>query len=291
MNGNLHIYITKAEVEVISELLPLISPYLNSEGVRTLDVPSALISGYAYELKEHLSTDERLSLLSAVLPYARKRGIALYIKASNAEPIKRIVADLDGCLVADELLPVLAQESEHARQIEEATALAMEGKQSFRENFSHRIGLLPGIPATRLEELAYELRLAPGVELLCHFTEGEAIRLDIASSNLIPYVHHVARRFGADEYIGTMPSLDEEERLTGALEEPIITDKEKQQFALNDPYNKSKAEETLCIGDGANDLLMLASTGHGLLYSSLSEHSLNIAHLVADIYFRGSKTL
>lgn len=288
MNGNLHIYITKAEVEVISEILPLISPYLHSEEIRTLDVPSALISGYAYELKERLSITERLSLLSTLLPYARERGIAFYLKASDAKPIKRIVADLDGCLVADELLPFLAKEGEHAHQIEEATTLAMEGKESFGENFAKRVALLTGIPATRLEELAYELQLAPGIKLLCHFTEGEAIRLDIASSNLIPYVHHVARRFGADEYIGTMPSLDSEERLTGALEEPIITDREKQAFALNDPYNKCKVEETLCIGDGANDLLMLSSTAHSLLYSSLPEKSLNIAHLVADIYFRGA---
>lgn len=288
MNASLHIYITKTEVELLSELRPLINPYLQSEEVRTLDVPSALIAGYAYELKERLSTDERLTLLSQLLPYARQRAVAFYTKASQAEPIKRIVADLDGCLVADELLPYLAQETEYAETIETATKLAMEGKQSFRDNFTSRVALLAGIAATRLEELAYELRLAPGVELLCHFTEGEAIRLDIASSNLIPYVHHVARRFGADEYIGTIPSLDSEERLTGALEDPIITDREKQAFALNDPYNKCKAEETLCIGDGANDLLMLSSTAHSLLYSSLPEKSLNIAHLVADIYFRGA---
>lgn len=286
MNTKIYIYRDKTVGDLPTEILELLRSYLGASEAQQLDTPSQHLALWAWQCEKSLSHDERLALQSAILPFVRQGALALYIQSERAEPIKRLVADLDGCLVAGELLVRLGEELGCIDEMSKQTELAMSGAEDFAENFAKRIALLRGVQAIRLEELALEMPLAPGLELLCHFTEGEAIRLDIASSNLTPYVHTLAQRFGADEYISTMPTLSADEVLEGGLVEPIIGAEEKRAFAAADPYQKVSSEATLSLGDGANDLLMLSATGHALLYCSLASKPLNIAHIVADLYFR-----
>lgn len=269
-----------------SSLVQLLSNATEQSHTQATDLPSAQISALIWDCPKALSEAKCYELLRSALPYVRAGGYALYLRQSGAKPIRRIVADLDGCLVAEELLVKLSEGETFAHELSTATQAAMQGEVPFAENFAQRIAYLRGKCATDLESIAYQMTLAPGAELLTYFVEGEDIRFDIASSNLVPYVHHLSLRLNAHEYIATMPSMDEDEILDGTLIAPIVSGAEKRTFALANPYERYPAEATLSIGDGANDLPMLSATGHALLYASTSPHSLNIAHLVADLYFR-----
>ncbi len=251
-----------------------------------LDSPSRGQSLIRWSLPKDLTEQERYDLFRDLLGYIRQKPLALYYRGANYAPIKRIVADLDGCLVAEELLIHIARERGMLEEISTSTQTAMEGKVDFESNFKARVRLLKGMQASDLEFIASSITLAPGIEQFCRFTEGEDIRLDLASSNLAPYVQTLMIRLGASDYIATMPVMNDEEVLDGTLEDPIITAQDKKDYALTTVNKYISQEQTLVIGDGANDLLMLSVMPHALLYHSAGSESLNIADVVVDLYFR-----
>lgn len=260
--------------------------YIDITASETLDTPAKGHKVLRWTLHRELSQEERNSLYQELLPHIRQCACAIYYKGEHAQAIRRIVADLDGCLVAEELLVHVAQSRGEGSVIAEATQQAMQGEIDFARSFSERVRILKGMTASQLEEIAQSIRLAQGVESFCRFTEGEDIRLDLASSNLTPYVHTLMLRLGANDYIATMPSMDSVEVLDGTLVEPIITAEHKRDYCLSEVSKRISIEQTLTIGDGANDLLMLACTPHALLYHSAGEESLNIADIMIDLYFR-----
>lgn len=270
--------------DIEASLLPWLAEGAKAEIDYTADKSIRI---YHYTLCKQLKEEERKVLLASMLPCVRVHGFALYLRSTQASAIKRIVSDLDGTLVAEELLVALSREQEFAEEMRQSTESAMLGQLAFEANFRERVARLQGITATRLEEIAYELPLASGDELFCYFAQGEDIRLDIASSNLAPYVHNLSIRLNANEYIATMPILaDDDETLTGELVEHIIGAEEKRAFAQYDPHNKVTTSATMAIGDGANDLDMLAVVDHALLYTALHPSSPNIAHITTNIYFQ-----
>ena len=242
---------------------------------------------YQWELGETLTIDTKQTLITGLLPLVRSQSCAVYLRSKDAQAIKRIVSDLDGTLVRDELLVALVRGKAQEEMMKAETEHAMSGHCAFEENFRHRVQWLRGLGATTLEEFAYQIPLTKGAELFSYFVQGEELRFDLASSNLAPYVHNMCIRLNANEYIASMPLLeDDDETLTGALEEAIIGAKEKRQFAEKDPHARVSSEATLTIGDGANDIEMLSATGHALLYCSLVSQPLDIAHISTDIYFQ-----
>lgn len=243
-------------------------------------------------LKSPLGTAARQALLARLLPQVRQLGLAVYLRRTDAAPIRRIVADLDGTLVADELLVVLSRGGPYAEQMSRMTEAAMSGNVDFAESFAERIRRLKGLPVATLEALADSMALAPGVASFCHFAHEEGIRLDIASSNLTPYVRTLCKRLGADGYIATRPRLNNSgEKLTGALEPPIITAQEKCRYAekmlpgaREESAQGYTPQGTLTIGDGANDLEMLSATGHALLYPGANSRVSSLVHITQDVY-------
>lgn len=287
MNAYIYLYTPIADSKRIHlEISQKLSTYIALPTSEKLSTPSKQQAVTRWTLPRELSTSERQQAFLCLLPHIRQKPFALYYKGSNALPIKRIVADLDGCLVADELLIRIAQTLGWHPSMSEDTYKAMAGHTDFIASFKERVQILQGITASELEAWARSINLAPGIEHFCRFTEGEDIRLDLASSNLTPYVHSLMLRLGANDYISTMPSMNSLEVLDGTLIEPIITDKHKKEYALKAVHNSIGVEHTLTIGDGANDLLMLANTPHALLYHSVLPNSLNIADIVVDLYFR-----
>lgn len=287
MSTHLYLYIPLAGKHLAEAIRTQLQDYTSAEYQHCEDCPSPNMLVYYLDLGEGITPSKREVILRDLLPYVRHYGLGIYLKRADALPIRRIVADLDGCMVREELLVRLSQGKAFASEVETATQAAMSGKESFEENFSKRIQHLKGLPVSTLETIAYEVPLAQGSEYLQHFIEGEELQLDIASSNLVPYVHHLSLRLNAHSYVATMPSMDESEVLDGSLVAPIIGAQEKRQFLLEHCNERQPETAVLAIGDGANDLKMLTTAGHALLYSACAADSLNIAHIVMDLYFRG----
>lgn len=284
MNASIYLYTHKASTaSVVAELSDILKDYLASAQPQQLPAPSRTQDTTLWDLSSSpLSSRERHSLLSALLSYVRRQPVALYYRSPEAKPIRRIVADLDGCLVSEELLVRIARE----QSMHTDTIAAMTGAVDFESSFRRRVQCVRGMTASQLEELGASVSLAPGIEHFCRFTEGEDIRLDLASSNLTPYVHTLMLRLGATDYIATMPEMDEEEVLDGTLSEPIVDAQSKRDFALQTIGRDIRLESTLSIGDGANDLEMLSATAHALLYCSAIDDSLDIGEVMTDLYFR-----
>lgn len=282
----LSLYAPQGVTTLVDVVTRIVAPYGAKELVSRASADGAM-SIYEWEMEQVLSRADRLQILRSLLPQVRESGQAICLKSSTRQAIKRIVADLDGTLVGGELLVQLVGGQAEEQKMKRETERAMSGACLFEENFRARVRHLAGLGATRLEEMAYEMPLARGAELLGYFIQGEELRFDLASSNLTPYVHNLAIRFNAHEYIATMPLLESDnETLTGLLVDQIIGPNEKRSFVEHDPYQRVTADGVLSIGDGANDLEMLASAGHALLYVADHTQALNIAHVCTDVYFQ-----
>lgn len=284
MNASIYLYTHKASTaRVVAEISDILEGYLASVQAQLLPSPSQAQDTTCWDISSRpLSSGERHSLFSVLLGYIRREPVALYCRSEGAKPIRRIVADLDGCLVSEELLVRIAQE----QAVYSDTIAAMTGAVDFETSFRKRVQCVRGMTASQLEELGNIVNLAPGIERFCRFTEGEDIRLDLASSNLTPYVHTLTLRLGASDYIATMPEMSDDEILDGTLSIPVVDARSKRDFALQSPGRDITPESTLVIGDGANDLEMLSATAHALLYYSAIDNSLSISDIVADLYFR-----
>lgn len=248
--------------------------------------PDGLFNISKFSISTLLDENLRLISLQYLLPYVRAKGYACYLRQTDAERIQRIVADLDGTLTKHELLIELSRGKPWEEEMTRLTEETMSGMHSFEASFAKRMRHLEGITASEIEQLGQDIPLALGAELLPYFIQGESLRLDIASSNIAPYVHSLAIRLGANRYLASIPQLaEDDETLTGHLIEPIVASEHKRAFVLEDPDSKASAMATLALGDGANDLGMLSVAGHALLYSALHPESPNLAHIIASIYF------
>lgn len=203
----------------------------------------------------------RLNLLKALLPHLRHSDYLLYLPRVEARADERWAFDLDGTLIPDELLPLLAESHDCPTPMARLTEEAMEGHVPFTTSFTERTRLLAGLPVSTLLQLATSLDLPEGSLLLLDQLRQLGRPLALVSGNYAPLVRQLAERLTLPHAIGSEVHLDEEGRLLGLLPEAIVDEARKRDFLLHwgDPLT------TCYVGDGANDLPALAIAGHAFL--------------------------
>ena len=214
---------------------------------------------------------DRYELLRALLPWARNEGAIVHLSCTE-RPARAFLFDLDATLTACEFLDTLADELGIGAQTRELTRTAMNGTLDFATSYRTRLQLLAGTPLDRIEALIARLPLAQGAEALCEALHRRALPTAIVTGGYARVGRAVQQRLG----IGTLYATELEERdgrLTGRILGPLLDDAAKVD-ALDDfcARNGCEREDCAAVGDGANDLRMLAAAGHAVLYSALSDH-------------------
>jgi len=180
---------------------------------------------------------------------------------------KRLVAlDMDSTLIQAELIDELARAKEVYSEVASITHQAMNGEFDFRESLKRRVSFLKGLEARRLEELAESLPLTDGAESLIKVLKGLGYKVGIISGGFTVAAEKLKNRLGLDFAYANKLEI-EDGRLTGKVDEPIV-DAEKKADLLSWVAHKEgiPLEQTIAIGDGANDALMLAQAGLGIAF-------------------------
>lgn len=219
------------------------------------------------------------------------------ILCSNAAGRKKrlLVADMDATIVAEETLDELAGRAGLKDQIAAITDRAMRGDLDFAAALKERVSLLKGLPEAALGETLAETKLNPGAEKLVKIMGASGARCVLVSGGFSFFTKAVAQQCGFHSDHGNTLNI-EGGVLAGTVGEPILGKEAKlsylQQYVRETGMDMS---ETVAIGDGANDLPMLAAAGLGIGYRPkplLEETLLNLlkyADLTGVLYAQGYK--
>jgi phosphoserine phosphatase len=177
-----------------------------------------------------------------------------------------LVADMDSTIVTSETLDELAAFAGLKERIAAITWRAMNGELDFPAALRERVAMLKGLPLAALEQTWQSVRLMPGAPELVATMRAHHATAALVSGGFSYFTSRVAAACGFDIHrCNTL--LDDGTALTGEVGEPI-QDKQAKLAALHElaAARGLKLSATLAVGDGANDLPMIAEAGLGIAF-------------------------
>ncbi|KPN62853.1 phosphoserine phosphatase [Aliiroseovarius crassostreae] len=197
---------------------------------------------------------------------AARQGMDICFLRGNPFKHQLLVADMEATIILDEMLDLLAEERGQGTEVAAITARAMAGELDFAQSLTERTRLLAGTPLAQLEALCQRIRLAPGARALVQTMRTAGARTVLVTGGYGIFAQEVARLCGFDHVVANNPVI-EGGVMTGALELPICSAETKREVLLAECAALGIGPEiACCIGDGANDMLMLRACGLPVSY-------------------------
>ncbi len=204
-----------------------------------------------------------------------------------------IVMDVDSTLIQGEVIEMIAARAGFEKQVAEVTAAAMQGELDFGASLESRVALLAGVDAAALDEIYESLVYSPGARTMIRTLKRLGYKFALVSGGFTQIIERIAEALEIDYYeANELEVIDG--KLTGKILGPIV-DRAGKADALRHFAERSgiPVKNTVAIGDGANDLDMLAAAGLGIAFNAKplvrdkAHTSLNVPYLDAIIYLLG----
>ncbi|KPW51602.1 ACT domain protein/phosphoserine phosphatase SerB [Pseudomonas syringae pv. antirrhini] len=176
------------------------------------------------------------------------------------------VFDMDSTLIEAEVIDELAKAAGVGEQVAEITERAMRGELDFSESFKERLALLKGLDVGVLDEIGASLRLTEGAETLFSELKRLGYKTAILSGGFTYFAKQLQAKLGIDYvYANELEVVDG--KVTGVAVEPIVNAQRKADLLRELAHKEGLSlEQTIAVGDGANDLPMLAIAGLGVAF-------------------------
>jgi phosphoserine phosphatase len=178
-----------------------------------------------------------------------------------------VVFDMDSTLIEAEVIDELAKEAGVGDQVSEITELAMCGEIDFNESFRRRMALLKGLDVSVLDAIAQRLPMTEGAEELVTNLKALGFKTAILSGGFTYFAERLQKKLGFDYVYANELDIDEQGKVTGEVKGTIVNGERKAEL-LREIAEKEgiKLEQTIAVGDGANDLPMLSIAGLGIAF-------------------------
>ncbi|MEM1212505.1 MAG: phosphoserine phosphatase SerB [Planctomycetota bacterium] len=235
------------------------------------------------------------TLQARLMDVATAHGIDLALQADNAYRRTRrlVVFDMDSTLIQAEVIDELAKEAGSGDRVAAITEAAMRGDLDFDESLRQRVATLEGLPVSVLDRVADRLELTEGAPTLLSNLRRLGYTTAILSGGFTHFGEHLQRELGIDHVHANVLEIDHD-RLTGRVVGPIINGPQKADLlrSIADELHID-TQQVVAIGDGANDLPMLAAAGLGIafhakpLVQQTADHRLSTLGLDAVLYLLG----
>lgn len=197
-----------------------------------------------------------------------------------------LVMDMDSTLITIECIDELADLQGIKPQIAALTAATMEGEIDFSESLRRRVALLAGLDAAALDRVYEErLKLTPGVDIMLQTLRAARLKTLLVTGGFSFFAQRLKKRLGID-FVASNDVEIVDGRLTGKIHGPMFSADAKAD-ALNRIRQELGLEkrQVIAIGDGANDLRMMAQAGVSIAYRAKPQvqrqatHALNHTNL------------
>jgi phosphoserine phosphatase len=223
------------------------------------------------------------------------QGIDVAVQRSglHRRAMRLIVMDVDSTLIQDEVIDLLAARAGCADEVAKVTAAAMRGDLDFTASLRERVALLAGLDAGVLDEVRGDLRLTAGARTLIGTLGGLGYKFGIVSGGFVQVIEPLAAELGIG-YVAANVLEISGGKLTGQLSGPVI-DRAGKAAALRGFAADAGVplSQTVAIGDGANDLDMIAAAGLGVAFNAkpvvrdAADTSVSVPYLDAVLYLLG----
>lgn len=179
------------------------------------------------------------------------------------------VLDVDSTLITAEVIELIAERAGTRDEVARVTDAAMRGELDFGESLAARVATLKGLPASVCADVLAEVELTPGAENLVATLQSEGWVVALVSGGFREIVEPLGARIGITLTRANGLEVGADGLLTGRTEGPVI-DREAKAAALREFAADAGVElsATVAIGDGANDLGMMAAAGLGIAFNA-----------------------
>ena len=181
--------------------------------------------------------------------------------------LELLAMDMDSTLITIECIDELGDFAGRKAEIAAITAQAMRGEIEYRESLRRRVKALAGLPETSLTEV-YEqrLKLTPGADTLVSACKKHGVQLLLVSGGFTFFTERLKARLGLDHTISNVLEV-KDGKLTGELVGDIVdADAKAAKFRQVLFDLSARKDQTVAIGDGANDLKMMAEAGISIAF-------------------------
>ena len=204
-----------------------------------------------------------------------------------------LVMDVDSTLIQDEVIELLAAHAGRAPEVAAVTERAMRGELDFEASLHERVRCLAGLDTAVFQEVRRAIRLTPGARTLVRTVRRLGFSVAVVSGGFIEIVQPLATELGIDRAHANKLEV-RDGKLTGRVEGPVVDRAEKaralRRFAEAEGLPLSR---TVAVGDGANDLDMLAAAGLGIAFNAKpvvreqADASVNVPYLDTVLFMLG----
>jgi len=287
-------------------LLTVLAPAVSTDALGTVFAAMATcgatcerivhLASYPVDCYELVVRGPNHATLREVLTQAARRaGLDVAVQRAGLHRRSKhlVVMDADSTLLRDEVIDMIAEEAGCASEVSAITASAMAGEIDFAESLRRRVRLLAGLDVAVLDEVRAKLRLTPGARTLIRTLQRLGYVPAVVSGGFVEVLEPLLRDLGV-EYLAANRLEAVDGRLTGEIDGEIV-DREGKAHALARFANEIGVplQQTVAIGDGANDIDMLSLAGLGIAFNAkpvVRDHAdaaINVPYLDAVLYFLG----
>ncbi len=247
----------------------------------------------AIELHVSGADPDRLRVILAEEAAVQAVDVAVQPASLLRHGMRLVVMDVDSTLVQGEVIEMLAAHAGCEAQVREVTEAAMRGELDFESSLRERVALLEGLDASALDRVYDELTFAPGARTLVRTLKRLGYRFAIVSGGFTQVTDRIAADLGID-FAAANELEVVDGRLTGRIVGPVVDRAGKADALRRFAADSGVAVgATVAIGDGANDLDMLAAAGLGIAFNAkpmvqqAADTAVNVPYLDAIMYLLG----
>ena len=201
--------------------------------------------------------------------------------------------DMDSTLIEQEVIVELAKTAGIGEQVEAITEAAMRGEMDFDESFAQRVALLKGIPTSVLDDICSRLTLSTGARTTISSLKALGYHTVLVSGGFTYFARYIAEQLGIDEVHANALDIEDGE-VTGHVQLPIINGAKKAAIAEHTAERMGiDMSQVVCVGDGANDLPMMALADLGVAFNAKpivqarADAAVNVTGLEGVLYALG----
>jgi phosphoserine phosphatase len=223
----------------------------------------------------------------------RPIDVAIQVEGLERRARQMVVLDVDSTLIQDEVINLLAREAGVEESVSALTAAALTGEADFGESLLERVALLKGLDQLALDRVSGGLKVTPGARTFIRTLKRLGMKTAIVSAGFTRYTDSLAADLDIDYSLSNTLEI-KDGVLTGGLTGELVDGPRKANFLRSIADAEGIAlSQVVAVGDGANDLDMLAVAGLGIAFNAKpivkegADTSVSVPFLDAILFLMG----